>query len=63
MHHSMKCCPKDKNIKKDWIEKLESESSNVSDDTVIEKILCCQFVLSVKIQILQDRKSSIEIFR
>jgi len=32
----MKCCPKDKIIKKDWIEKLESESSIVSDDTVNE---------------------------
>ena len=32
----MKCCPKDETIKKDWVEKLESESSNVSDDTVIE---------------------------
>ncbi|MCE8428118.1 MAG: winged helix-turn-helix transcriptional regulator [Candidatus Methanoperedens sp.] len=32
----MKCCPKDKNIKKDWMEKLESESIIVSDDTVIE---------------------------
>lgn len=32
----MKCCPKDKNIKKDWIEKLDSESSSVSDDVVVE---------------------------
>ena len=32
----MKCCPKDNNIKKDWMEKLESESNNVSNNRVIE---------------------------
>jgi len=26
----MKCCPTDKNIKKYWMEKLESESNNLS---------------------------------
>ncbi len=32
----MKCCPKDKNIKKEWIELLESESNNISKDKVTE---------------------------
>ncbi len=32
----MKCCPKDNNIKKDWMEKLEIESNNVSNNRVIE---------------------------
>ncbi len=32
----MKCCPKDKNIKKEWTNKLESESSNISNNRVTE---------------------------
>ncbi len=32
----MKCCPKDKNIRKEWISRLESESSNISKDRLIE---------------------------
>ncbi len=51
----MKCCPKDKNIKKEWIEKLENESSNVSNDTVIEISNFCKVFshpLRVKIALL-----------
>lgn len=51
----MKCCPKDKNIKKYWIEKLESESSNVSNDTVIKISNFCKVFsnpLRVKIALL-----------
>jgi DNA-binding transcriptional ArsR family regulator len=48
----MKCCPKDKNIKKDWIEKLESESSNVSNDIVNEIINFCKvFSSSLRVKI------------
>ncbi len=32
----MKCCPKDKAIKKEWIDRLESESNNISNDRVNE---------------------------
>ncbi len=32
----MKCCPKDKTIKKEWIDRLESESNNISKDRVTE---------------------------
>lgn len=35
-HNSMKCCPKDKAIKKEWIDRLESESNNISNDSVNE---------------------------
>ena len=51
----MKCCPKDKNIKKDWIEKLESESSIVSNETVIEISNFCKVFsspLRVKIALI-----------
>jgi ArsR family transcriptional regulator len=51
----MKCCPKDKNIKKDWIDKLESESSIVSDDKVIEISDFCKVFsspLRVKVALL-----------
>lgn len=51
----MKCCPKDKNIKKDWIEKLETESGNLSDDTVNEISNFCKVFsspLRVKIALL-----------
>ncbi|MDO9096760.1 MAG: metalloregulator ArsR/SmtB family transcription factor [Candidatus Methanoperedens sp.] len=30
----MKCCPKDKNIKKEWIDRLENESNSISNDKV-----------------------------
>ncbi len=32
----MKCCPKDKTIKKEWVDRLESESNNISNDRVNE---------------------------
>lgn len=51
----MKCCPKDNNIKKDWIEKLESESNNVSYDRVIEISNFCKIFsspLRVKIALI-----------
>ncbi len=32
----MKCCPKDKTIKKEWIDRLERESGNISNDKVVE---------------------------
>jgi DNA-binding transcriptional ArsR family regulator len=51
----MKCCPKDKDIKNDWIDKLESESSNVSNDRVIEISNFCKVFshpLRVKIALL-----------
>lgn len=32
----MKCCPKDKDISKEWTNKLENESSNISKDRVTE---------------------------
>ena len=41
----MKCCPKDKNIKKEWIDKLESESNNISKDRV-RKICNFSYVFS-----------------
>ena len=51
----MKCCPKDKNIKKDWVEKLENESNNVSNNRVIEISEFCKVFsspLRVKIALL-----------
>lgn len=51
----MKCCPKDNNIKKDWIQKLESESNNVSNDRVIEISNFCKVFsspLRVKIALI-----------
>ncbi len=32
----MKCCPKDKTIKKEWIDRLESESNNISNKRITE---------------------------
>ncbi len=32
----MKCCPKDKTIKKEWTDILESESDNIQKENVIE---------------------------
>lgn len=32
----MKCCPADKTIKKEWKDRLESESNNISKDKVTE---------------------------
>ena len=51
----MKCCPKDKNIKKEWTEKLEGESSNISNNRVIEISNFCKVFshpLRVKIALL-----------
>lgn len=51
----MKCCPKDKNIKKDWTNKLESDSNNISNDRVIEISNLCKVFshpLRVKIALL-----------
>lgn len=38
----MKCCPKDKEINREWITSLESESSNISEDRVIEICNFCK---------------------
>jgi len=51
----MKCCPKDKNIKKDWMEKLENESNNISNNRVVEISNFCKIFsspLRVKIALL-----------
>lgn len=51
----MKCCPKDKNIKKEWTKKLEGESSNISNDKVIEISNFCKVFshpLRIKIALL-----------
>ncbi len=32
----MKCCPKDKTIKKEWTDRLERESSNIPQDRITE---------------------------
>ncbi len=51
----MKCCPKDKNIKKEWTEKLEGESNNISNNRVIEISNFCKVFshpLRVKIALL-----------
>ena len=55
----MKCCPKDKNIKNDWMEKLESESSNLSNDRVIEISNFCKVFsnpLRIKIALLLNKR-------
>ncbi len=41
----MKCCPKDKNIKKEWMNKLESDSNNISKGRV-SKICNYSYVFS-----------------
>lgn len=51
----MKCCPKDKNIKKEWTNKLDGESNNISNNRVTEiSNLCNVFShpLRVKIALL-----------
>ncbi len=51
----MKCCPKDKNIEKEWTNKLESESSSISNNRVIELSNFCKAFsnpLRVKIALL-----------
>ena len=51
----MKCCPKDKNIKKEWIDRLENESGNIPNDRVIEISDFCKVFsnpLRVKIALL-----------
>ncbi len=54
----MKCCPKDKIIKKEWIERLEHESDNISNDEVA-KISNFSYVFShplrVKIAFLLNK--------
>ena len=51
----MKCCPKDENIKKEWTDKLEGESGNISNNRVIEISNFCKVFshpLRVKIALL-----------
>ncbi len=51
----MKCCPKDKNIKKEWTDKLEGESGNIPNNRVIEISDFCKVFshpLRVKIALL-----------
>ncbi len=51
-HNSMKCCPKDKVIKKEWIDRLESESNNISNDRVNEiSNFCYVFSHSLRLKI------------
>jgi DNA-binding transcriptional ArsR family regulator len=55
----MKCCPKDKNIKKEWTNKLESESSNITNDRVIEISNFCKVFshpLRVKVALLLNKR-------
>ena len=48
----MKCCPKDKNIKKEWTNKLEGESNNISNNTVIEiSNFCKVFSYPIRLKI------------
>lgn len=54
----MKCCPKDKNIKKEWVDRLESESDNISRGKVIEISNICKVFshpLRVSIALLLNR--------
>lgn len=53
----MKCCPNDKNIKKEWANNLEGESNNISNNRVIEISNFCKVFshpLRVKIALLFD---------
>ncbi len=57
-HNSMKCCPKDKTIKKEWTDRLESESNNISNDRVNEISNFCHVFshpLRLKIALLLDK--------
>ncbi len=54
----MKCCPKDKVIKKEWTDRLESESNNISNDRVTEiRNFCYVFShpLRLKIALLLNK--------
>jgi len=54
----MKCCPADKNIKKEWTESLESESTKLSKDRVAEISNFCRVFshpLRIKIALLLTR--------
>ncbi len=57
-HNSMKCCPKDKTIKKEWTDRLESESNNILNDRVTEISNFCYVFshpLRLKIALLLNR--------
>ncbi len=54
----MKCCPKDKIIKKEWVDRLEIESNNISNVRVNEiSNLCYVFShpLRLKIALLLNK--------
>ncbi len=54
----MKCCPKDKTIKKEWTDRLESESDNISKDKAIEISNFCKIFsnpLRVSIALLLNK--------
>lgn len=55
----MKCCPKDKDINREWITGLESESSSISEDRVIEICNFCKVFsnpLRVNIALLLSKR-------
>lgn len=55
----MKCCPKDKEINRKWITSLESESSNISENRVIEICNFCKVFsnpLRVNIALLLSKR-------
>lgn len=54
----MKCCPKDKTIKKEWTDRLENESCNLSNAKVMEISNFCKVFsnpLRVSIALLLSR--------
>lgn len=54
----MKCCPKDKNIKREWTDKLERESNHISKNRVKEISNFCKVFsnpLRVSIVLLLNR--------
>lgn len=54
----MKCCPQDKNIKREWTNMLKSESSSISNDRVTEISDFCRVLshpLRVNIALLLKR--------
>ncbi len=55
----MKCCPIDKNIKKEWSDRLESESNSISKDRVAEIVnfsKAFSHPLRVKIALLLNKE-------
>ncbi|VVB87487.1 Bacterial regulatory protein, arsR family [uncultured archaeon] len=55
----MKCCPKDKDINREWITSLERESSNIQKDRVIEICNFCKVFsnpLRVNIALLLSKR-------